>query len=204
MLPAPRNTTKSPGFGELADHRRDHRRLGDVARVAVAAGADAVDELFRVDAVDRVLAGGIDRRHDDRIGIVEAGGEFVEQIAQARETMRLGDRDDAARRGVARGLEHRLDLDRMVAVVVEDIDAVPRAGAGEAALDAAEGGKALLDVVGGDAEFMRDGDRRGRVRHVVAAGHRQSEVGDQRIDARLAVADRNVELRRRAVHAMVR
>ena len=34
------------GLGDLADHRRDRRRLGDVARVAMAAGADAVDELF--------------------------------------------------------------------------------------------------------------------------------------------------------------
>ena len=104
---------------------------------------------------------------------------------------------------VARGLQHRLDLDRMVAVVVEDLDAVPRSGTREAALDAAEGRQALPDGVGRYAEFMRDRDRRRRVRHVVPAGHRQAQVGDRRLRAGLAVADGHVEQRRRAVHAMV-
>ena len=54
------------------------------------------DQRLRIDAVDRVFAGRIDRRHHDRVGIVEAGGEIVEQVVQPREAVRLGDRDDAA------------------------------------------------------------------------------------------------------------
>ena len=42
--------------------------------------------------------------------------------------VRLGDRDDAARGSFARRPQHRLDLDRVMAVVVEDLDAVPCAG----------------------------------------------------------------------------
>src|SRR5690606_38397680 len=105
-------------------------------------------------------------------------GKLVEEVAQAREAMRLRDRDDTALRGVARCLEHRLYLDRVVAVVVEYLDAIPRAGVGEAALDAAEGRQALLDVIRRDAELMRDRNGRGRVGDVVAAGHRQSKIGD--------------------------
>ena len=84
------------GLGQVAHQRRDRRRPVDVARVAMAAGADALRQRLRIDAVDRILAGRIDRRHDDRVGIVEAGGELVEQVVQAREAVRLGDGDDAA------------------------------------------------------------------------------------------------------------
>ena len=83
-------------LGQIADDRRDRGRPVDVARVAMAAGADARHQRLRGDAVDRLLAGRIDRRHHHRVGIVEAGGEFVEQIAQPGEAVRLGDRDDAA------------------------------------------------------------------------------------------------------------
>ena len=119
MLPAPRKTTKSPGLASS-------RTIGaiacgpvDVAGVAMTAGADQRHQRLGIDAFDRIFAGRIDRRHHDRVGIVEAGGEIVEQVAQTREAMRLGDRDDAALAGIARGLQHRLDLDRMMAVVVE-------------------------------------------------------------------------------------
>ena len=60
----------------------------------MAAGADARHQRLGRHPLDRLLAGRIDRRHDDRVGIVEAGGELVEQVAQAGEAMRLGDGDD--------------------------------------------------------------------------------------------------------------
>jgi hypothetical protein len=45
----------------------------------------------------------------------------------------------------AGGLQHGGDLDRVVAVVVDDADAVGHARGGEAALDPAEAGQALAD-----------------------------------------------------------
>jgi hypothetical protein len=95
MLPAPRNTTKSPGFASS-------RTIGamppalDVARVAVAARADALHQRLGRDAFDRILARRIDRRDHHGVGVVEAGGKIVEQVAQAREAVRLRDGDDAA------------------------------------------------------------------------------------------------------------
>jgi len=47
----------------------------------------------------------------------------------------------------ARGLEYGRDLHRMMAVVVDDGDAVPFAGAGEAPLDAAEARQSLADRI---------------------------------------------------------
>ena len=59
--------------------------------------------------------------------------------------MRLHHRDHLALGRLARGLEHGGDLDRMVAVIVDDRGAVPFAGAGEAPLDAAETRQRLAD-----------------------------------------------------------
>ena len=105
---------------------------------ALIAAASAV----LVDALDRRLAGGIDVGDDHRVGVVEAERESVEQRLQAGVAMRLHDRDHLALGRGARGAQHRGDLDGMVAVIVEDRDAVPFAGAGEAPLDAAERGDA--------------------------------------------------------------
>ena len=95
---------------------------------------------------------------------------------QPGEAVRLGNGDDAAVGGAARRLQHRRYLDRMVTVIVEDIDAVPGPGMGEAALDAGEGRQALLDRLAGQAELMRDGDGCGGVGDIVTAGHRQAQA----------------------------
>ena len=107
--------------------------------------------------------------------------------------MRLHDRDHLAARGRARRLEHGGDLDRMMAVIVEDGDAVPFARAGEAPLDAAEGADRLADDVDRGAELMGDRDRRGGVERVVAAGHRQREIVDIGRPAGRPVADQHGE-----------
>ena len=92
------------------------------------------------------LARRIDVGDDHAVGVVEAGREGVEQRSQTRVAVRLDDRDHLAGRGRASGLEHRRNLDRMVAVVVVDCDAVPLACAGEATLDAAEGAIAFRTI----------------------------------------------------------
>src|SRR5215212_6526828 len=52
--------------------------------VAVPARLEPFDEAVAIGARDRLLAGGIDRRHDDGVRIVEAGAELVEQRVEAR------------------------------------------------------------------------------------------------------------------------
>src|SRR5262249_19093592 len=106
--------------------------------VAVAAETQALDQRIAVHPLDRRLAGGVDLGRDHRVGIVEAGAELVEEVMEAGEAMRLDDRDHLARGDRPPRLQYRRDLDGVVAVIVEDVDAVPRAGVGEASLDAAE------------------------------------------------------------------
>ena len=91
----------------------------------MAVSGDRGRERLLVDAFDRRLAGGIDIGDDHAVGVVEAGGEGVEQRGQARVAMRLDDGDHLALGRGARRFQHRRDFDRMVAVVVVDGDAVP-------------------------------------------------------------------------------
>ena len=88
-------------------------------------GADALHQRFRIHALDRILASRIDRRDHHRVGVVETGRKITEQVVQARVAVRLRDGDHPAPGGVAGRAQHGLDLHRMVAVVVEYLDAVP-------------------------------------------------------------------------------
>jgi len=66
----------------------------------------------------------------------------------------------------------------MVAVIVDDGDAVPGSGAGEAPAHASELSERFLDAGVVDAEFVRNRDRRGGVEGVVPAWHRQRYFRD--------------------------
>ena len=83
----------------------------------------------------------------------------------------------------------------MVAVIVDDGYAVPFAGFGEAALDAAETRDRLSDGVVGKPELMRDRDRGGGIERVVAPRHRQHDVGYLIGSVGLAVAKRHLDFR---------
>ncbi len=98
-------------------------------------------------------------------------------------------------------LQHSLDLDGMVPVVVVDPDIVPLAGESEAALDAAEGGKPLGDVFRRDAETLGNRDRGRSIRNIVTAGHRQAQVLQRDHLAGAAAADLDVENGCRAIHS---
>ena len=93
--------------------------------MAVAVGGDRGGERLLVDAFYRRLAGGIDVGDDHAVGVVEAGGEGVEQRGQAGIAVRLHDGDHLAAGRGPRGFQDRADFDGMVAVVVVDRDAVP-------------------------------------------------------------------------------
>lgn len=91
----------------------------------------------------------------------------------------------------------------MVAVVVINVHAVPGAGEGEAALDAAEACKPLGDQFGRDTQALGDRDGGRGVGNVVATGHRQAQVLHRNNLAGAAAADFHVENRGRAIHADV-
>jgi hypothetical protein len=114
------------------------------------------------------------------------------QIVETGVAVRLDDGDHAALRALARGGEDGGDLDRMMAVIVDDGDAVDLADLGEAALDAVELGEAALDHFIRDAHFGGDADRRQRILDIVAAGHGQLDAGDHP-DLAGAIAQRDVE-----------
>ena len=134
------------------------------------------NETIAVGAFDRRFASGIDIGDDDRIGVIETGREFIEQRMEPRVAMRLHDGDHLPFCRGARGAQHGGDLDRMVAVIVEDAHAVPFARRREAPLDAAEARERAADRIRAHAELMRDRDRRRRIERIVMAGHRQAQI----------------------------
>ncbi len=112
--------------------------------------ADRATERFAVRAGDRGFAGRIHLGDDERVGIRQHLRELVEQVARARVAMRLEDQHDTTvRPALARGLDGRRDLGRMMAVVVHDRD-LADAGVDvgdplQAPLDALEAGQRALD-----------------------------------------------------------
>ena len=110
----------SPRRGEVGAAAGEIRRRRRRARRAMAALLQPLDQGLGIDALDRRLAGGIDRRDEDDVGIVEGALELVHQIVQPGVAVRLDDRDHPPLRALARRRQHRLDLDRMVAVIVDD------------------------------------------------------------------------------------
>src|SRR5260370_28012708 len=147
------------GPDQLLHHRGELPRLLEREHVVVAARAHALHQRVAIDPRNRRLAGRIDRRDDHRMGVVEAGAERLEQRCEPREAVRLHHGDDAAMSGFARGSQYGGDLDRMVRVIVDDGDAVPIAGAGEAAVDAAERGQPPPDQPLVDAQAGGPPDR---------------------------------------------
>ncbi len=141
MLPAPRQTTKSPGRAMAWTISARCSGPGQRHHAAMAARAQALHQRVAVDARHRRLAGGIDVGDDHRAGVVHAGAELGEQRLQPRVAVRLHHRDHVARAGLPRRLQHGGDLHRMMAVIVDHGDAAGLAGLGEAPLDAAEAGE---------------------------------------------------------------
>ena len=193
LLPAPRHTTMSPAAATRLSARRDLALVVDGCNAAMPGRPDRLRQGHVIDAVDRQLACGIERRDDDAVGVLEAGGELGEQIAHARVAVRLDDGDDAPSRAGARRLQHGGDLDGMVAVVVVDGNAVPGAGRLEAALDAGEARERLAQGIVADARLAARGDRRQGVEGVVMADERHAPASNPTGTAAHARAEISVE-----------
>ena len=131
------------------------------------------------DAGDRILAGGVDVGQHDVIGAGQRRTERVHQRRRPRVAVRL-ERDDDAAVERARRREHRRDLGRVMAVVVDDQNAVRLAAHLEAPLGAAELLQARGDPLERQAELQADRDGGQRVLQVVPAGHVQRQRAERR------------------------
>ena len=123
----------------------------------------ARDEGVAVSALHRSLTGRKDRRDGDHVGPVEAGAEFVEQVTEPAETVRLVYGDHAPVSGLARRVENGRDLRGMVAVIVNDGDPVHLPHLGEPSVYALEAGHRPSDPVPRHAKVSGHGNRRERV-----------------------------------------
>ena len=144
------------------------------------------------------------------IGRVETGRKLLEQVIQARIPVRLADRDQRALAlHRAARLQNGGDLDRVVAVIVDDLhrrlarDRNPISDRREAPLHPAELRQcaAHLNVCG--AKLQRHGDGRQRVLHIVLARHRQREILDQAYIGAGRAPDLDIEMRAVQVSAQV-
>ncbi len=120
----------SPGSASSPTSRGEPRRIAQREHVPVAMSRESGNQRALIDAVDRRLARGVDIGDDHRVGIVEAGAEPIKQIGEPGVAVRLHDGDDLAGGDRPRRLQNRGDLDRVVAVFVDDGDSVPFAGLG--------------------------------------------------------------------------
>ena len=150
--------------------------------MAMAARLQPRDKRVAIDAWDWGFAGRIDVGDIDDVGIVEAGAEILEQVGEAGIAMGLHNGDHLGARMAADRqpgrFQHRRNLDRVVAVIVDDGDAAGDTGLGEPALDALELGQRAPDRLVVDLHLVRDRDGGAGVLDIVPAQHRQVDLAD--------------------------
>ena len=103
--------------------------------------------------------------------------------------MRLHHSNDFTVSGFSRRLQYRRDLDGMMAVIIDDGDAIPLAGPGKAPPDAAEACDRLSDDIVRKPQFMRDSNSGDGVQGVVTARHWQMQVANLMRHLGLAIAE---------------
>src|ERR1700685_2547596 len=86
----------------------------------MAMGPNGLGEGLAGGTLDRLLAGGVDVGHEEKVGLVERAREFVEEKLRAGVAVGLERDDDTSIEATLRGIESRLDLRRVVPVVVHD------------------------------------------------------------------------------------
>ena len=127
---------------------------------------------------DRIFARGVNLGDAHHIGLVEAGAEILEQARQPRIAMRLMHGDHAAVAGLTRGFQHGRDLDRMVAVIIDDGDAAHLAHLGKAAVHALEPGKCCANFIALHAQMAGNRHCGQSIGDIVIARHRQGAALD--------------------------
>lgn len=165
--------------------------------------AQPIDQRIPVDTLDRTFAGRIDVGDDHGVGVAETGAEFLEQIADPRVAMGLHHGDQPAAPDLSCRTQDRRDLDRVVAIVIDDRDATHDSGLGEAPAHATELRQRLYGNGVCDPHLVGDGIDRQGVLHVVQAEHREARVDDTASFLVMAIGDYDVENRPVSRHAHV-
>src|SRR5215469_1807954 len=93
------------------------------AHVEVSAALERLEERLARDTGHWAFARGIDLGEHQQVGVVEGPEEVVEEIARAREAMRLERHHQSAAEALAGGAQRGPDLLGMMAVVVYHQDA---------------------------------------------------------------------------------
>ena len=136
-----------------------------------------------VDAIDRLLASRVERRHDDAVGIAEARAEIVKEIAHTCIAVRLKHRDQATAGTAARSPQHSANFRRVMGIVVVDRCAIPHASQLIAPLDAGKIRQALLDRFIGNASLARNSNCCERIERIVLTGERDRPAADYPLTA---------------------
>ena len=116
----------SPDVAATMASERDGFRQAMKRRAAFCSAglSDPAGQQLAGDARNRRLARSVDVEHQNRIGIAECVGEFIQQQLRARVAMRLKDNVDLAEATLPRRSQRGADLRGMMSVVVDHGHAV--------------------------------------------------------------------------------
>ena len=101
--------------------------------VLVSGRADGFGQPFAGDALDRLLARGVDIGDHQNVRLIEGAAEIVPEMLRARVAVRLKEHEQALVTAAARGFERGANFGGMMAVVVNQRDAAEDAFDFEAA-----------------------------------------------------------------------
>ena len=154
-----------------------------VGRERSARALNTLGQPLRRHTGNRLLAGRVDRQHDDCIRIAKCAAKFIQKIFRPRVPMRLKDNMNLAsprraNRGACR-LQRSANFGGVVAVIVDNGHAARLTPLLEAPVDAAKVLEPLGNLLRRYFKLPRNGHGGRGVEHIVPAGHMQLE-GPQR------------------------
>ena len=141
--------------------------------------ADRFGQLFSGDAVHGWFARGVYFGDHQNVGLIERAPKIFPEVLGAGVAVRLKENQQAVVVAAAGGFERGANFGGMMAVVVDQGDAVEDAFDFEAATNAGKFGEAGADQIRRDVQRKRDGGRSGGVAHIVNSRRgRQAEESE--------------------------
>ena len=145
-------------------------------------GAYAVAQRIAIYSLDWAFTSFVNIGHINKVGVIETLAKAFEQIFEARISVRLHHGVNASCQittlgNLTRGLEHSGNLDRVMAIIINNINAIPIADMGKAALHPFKVFQALSDIILRQAQLARDCNCREHVLRIMLACHRQEHIG---------------------------
>ena len=175
-LPAPSVRIMSPSCRPGSHRTHCIRERTHILRVPPALLADGLRQRFPADSLDRPLTRRINIEHKQRIRIAKRRGEFLDQIARARVPVRLEHNMNFAKPALSRRRQRRLDLRRMVPVIVYHAHARHPPAQLEAPVHSTELVERNADRLHLNIKPHPHRNRRRRIQNVVDSRHMQREL----------------------------